>query len=156
MPQEIERKFLVNTALLPPLGTGQSLQQGYISSDPERVVRVRLAQGAAFLTVKGKTVGATRLEFEYAIPENDAQHMLDNLCTGPVIKKVRHRVAHQDHIWDLDIFAGDNEGLVVAEVELKSEQEKVILPDWVTEEVTGDQRYYNSNLRNHPFKQWPS
>lgn len=156
MAHEIERKFLVKADLLPPLTHGQSLKQGYICTDPERVVRVRVAEGAAFITVKGKTVGATRLEFEYAIAVDDAEQMLRHLAVGPIIEKVRHRIAHQDHIWDLDIFSGDNEGLIVAEVELSEEGERVALPAWVDREVTGEDRYYNSNLRDYPFKQWQS
>lgn len=154
MAKEIERKFLVNTERLPTLTQGQSLKQGYICNDPERVVRVRLAEAAAFITVKGSNVGATRLEFEYAIPVADAQTMLEELCPAPLIEKVRHRIAHQDHIWDVDVFSGDNAGLVIAEVELNDEDELVALPDWVEREVTGESAYYNSNLQETPFSRW--
>lgn len=154
MAHEIERKFLVHAERLPPLAQGQSLRQGYISTDPERVVRVRLAGTRAFITVKGKTVGATRLEFEYAIAVGDAEQMLEHLCDGAKIDKVRHRIAHQDHVWEVDVFGGDNQGLIIAEVELMSEDEAVTLPDWIGEEVTSDARYYNSNLLHRPYHQW--
>lgn len=154
MAKEIERKFLVNTERMPALTQGQSLKQGYVCNDPERVVRIRVAEATAFVTIKGKNVGATRLEFEYPIPVEDAQQMLYELCPAPLIEKVRHRIAHQDHIWDVDVFSGDNEGLIVAEVELNGEDEDVALPDWVEREVTGEARYYNSSLREMPYSQW--
>lgn len=154
MAYEIERKFLVNEGLLPPLGDGQYLLQGYICSEPERVVRVRMVGDDSFITIKGKTVGATRLEFEYPVPLADAQQLLAHLCQGPTIEKVRYTIRHHDHVWELDVFGGTNQGLIVAEVELASEDEALTLPDWITQEVTGDARYYNSNLLHHPYSQW--
>lgn len=156
MAYEIERKFLVHSDRLPALTHGQSIQQGYICSEPERVVRVRVAGSEGFITVKGRTVGATRLEFEYPVPLADAQHMLKQLCEGTSIDKVRYCIAHQGHTWELDVFGGSNSGLIVAEVELKSENETVALPAWVSQEVTADTRYYNSNLLRNPYQTWSS
>ncbi len=154
MPTEIERKFLVSgrgwrTA------TGQRISQGYLNRDKRRTVRVRLAGEIAFLTVKGITIGASRTEFEYQIPVDHAEAML-RLCDGPVIEKIRHRVVHSGVVWEIDEFFGDNAGLVVAEVELESEQQDIDLPAWVTQEVTEDPRYFNSNLATRPFNLWSS
>lgn len=154
MAYEIERKFLVNPDRLPALTQGQSIKQGYICTDAERVVRVRIEGACAFITVKGKTVGATRLEFEYPIAIDDAEQMLDHICHGAKIEKVRHRITHQNHVWELDIFNGDNHGLIIAEVELKREDEEITLPGWVSQEVTDDVRYYNSNLLHQPYCRW--
>lgn len=154
MGREIERKFRVHTERLPALTQGQALRQGYICTDPERVVRVRIAGSDGFITLKGKTVGSTRLEFEYAVPLTDAQQILEHLCHGPKIDKIRYRIPHQGHTWEVDVFEGDNQGLIIAEVELGSEGEAVCLPDWISQEVTGEARYYNSNLLHSPYKTW--
>lgn len=152
MGTEIERKFLVR-------GSGwqtdapQRIVQGYLNRDKARTVRVRIAGAEAFLTIKGVTTGATRAEFEYPIPLADAEALLA-LCDGPLIDKLRHRVAHGGLLWEIDQFLGDNAGLVVAEVELASEDQTVALPPWVADEVTGDRRYYNSSLATQPFFQW--
>ena len=155
MAHEIERKFLVTPgAWRPDPARGTRLRQGYLSSDPARTVRVRIAGDAAFLTIKGLTRGIQRLEFEYAIPVVDAAIMLDQLCHRPLVEKVRYREPYEGHIWEVDIFEGDNAGLVVAEVELPSATTPVALPHWVGVEVSGDPRYFNSNLVLHPFTAW--
>lgn len=152
MPIEIERKFRV-TGTAWRTADGQRICQGYLNRDQHRTVRVRVAGAQAFLTIKGVTTGATRAEFEYAIPLADAEALLA-LCDGPLIDKVRHRVEHGGLLWEIDEFLGDNAGLVVAEVELASEDQPVALPPWVTEEVTTDSRYFNSSLATHPFNRW--
>ncbi len=150
---EIERKFLVRDAAVLDGIEGVAYRQGYLSLDPERTVRVRRAGDRAFLTIKGRTVGATRAEFEYEIPLDDAEAMF-HLCVAPIIEKVRHRVPHAGRTWEVDVFGGANEGLVVAEVELPSEVAIVVLPPWVGDEVTDDPRYYNANLAGHPYRDW--
>jgi len=152
MAVEIERKFLV-TGTAWQRAPGVLYRQGYLNRDKARTVRVRVAGDAAFLTIKGVSVGATRAEFEYPISLADAQTLL-TLCDGPLIEKTRHVLTHAGTVWEVDVFAGDNTGLVVAEVELASEDQFFALPDWLGEEVTHDARYFNSNLAVHPFRQW--
>ena len=153
-PQEIERKFLVDTARWSPQGPGVHLVQGYLSSHPERVVRVRIAGDAAKLTIKGKTQGISRVELEYDIPIADAQTMLDGLCERPLIDKHRYTEDLAGRTWEIDIFHGDNDGLVLAEVELASETDEVELPAWATREVSHDARYFNANLLKAPYSSW--
>jgi CYTH domain-containing protein len=153
MGTEIERKFLVRGTAWKTV-PGTRYRQGYLSTVKERVVRVRTIDGKGFLTVKGITRGATRLEFEYQIPAADATEMLDALCERPLIEKTRYRVPYGGLIWEVDEFFGENAGLVVAEVELASEDQAFERPDWVGEEVTGDPRYFNSNLINRPYTRW--
>ena len=154
MPQEIERKFLVRNEDWCVPGTGIVYRQGYLCTVPERTVRVRLVRDQGFLTVKGITVGAARAEYEYEIPAGEAAEMLDELCERPLIEKTRYRVEHHGMVWEIDKFAGDNAGLIIAEVELEEEDQAVVLPDWVGKEVTGDRRYYNANLIAEPFSEW--
>lgn len=154
MALEIERKYLVDLEKLGTLKNGTRIKQGYLSTNKDAVVRVRVKNDKAYLTIKGSNIGVTRLEFEYEIPLIEANEMLDKLCQKPVIDKTRYLIDYENHTWELDIFYGDNEGLVVVEVELSSEDETIILPSWVKEEVTSDARYYNSNLMKHPFKDW--
>jgi len=154
MPLEIERKFLVDTDKLGKPGNGTRYRQGYLPAAGKTSVRVRISDDSAWLTLKGKTVGATRLEFEYPVPVADAEGILDSLCEGSIIDKTRHLVDHAGHTWEVDIFAGDNAGLVIAEVELDAEDEAVELPEWVTAEVTDDPRYYNSSLVTNPYCNW--
>jgi len=154
MGKEIERKFLVKNRTWEDEAQGKYYHQGYLSSERERVVRVRIAGDDAFLTIKGINKGAIRDEFEYPLPQEDASYMLKNLCEQPTIEKYRYRIPFEDHVWEVDKFLGENTGLVIAEVELKSEEERVTLPDWIGEEVTGDPRYYNSNLVKLPFRKW--
>ena len=151
---EIERKFLIDTDKLPPLTNSYTIKQGYIQTADHTTVRVRIRNQDAFLTIKGKSVGASRLEFEYPIPLQDANDMLDALCQSSVIEKTRYLVEHEGHTWEVDIFKGSNKGLVVAEVELESEEEAFTLPSWVTKEVTDDIRYFNSNLMENPYSKW--
>lgn len=154
MAKEIERKFLIDLEEIGSLNDGTIIKQGYISTKDNTVVRVRLAGSKAYLTLKGENKGVTRLEFEYEIPVGDALEMIDALCNGPVVEKTRYLVVHSGHTWEVDIFDGDNKGLVVAEIELESEDEAFDLPHWVTTEVSGDVRYYNSSLLDNPFKNW--
>lgn len=155
MPLEIERKFLVDhlkwNALVKPLG--KIIRQGYLTDDETKTIRVRLSDQEAFITIKGRTTGASRSEFEYAIPFDDANTMLDTLSQNEV-SKTRYEILFEDKLWEVDVFNGANEGLIVAEIELESEKEKFRMPDWVTKEVTEDPRYYNSNLATTPFKIW--
>ena len=154
MATEIERKFLVKDDSWRGLGEGDHYRQGYLSTEPGRTVRVRVAAGKGFLTIKGKTVNATRAEYEYVIPTQDANDMLDELCARPLIEKIRYRIEYQGLVWEVDEFEGENAGLVVAELELAAEDQAVTLPAWVGEEVTTDPRYYNANLIAHPFSHW--
>jgi adenylate cyclase len=152
MGVEIERKFLVHGTAWKQ-SEGVPYRQGYLNRDKHRTVRVRVAGNDAFLTIKGVSVGATRAEFEYPIPLADAQSLLA-LCDGPVIDKVRYVLQHAGTTWEVDEFAGDNAGLVVAEVELTHEDQVFDRPDWLGEEVTQDARYFNSSLASHPYGQW--
>jgi CYTH domain-containing protein len=154
MPQEIERKFLLRNEDWYVPGTGTRYRQGYLCTVPERTVRVRLIRDQGFLTIKGVSIGAARAEYEYEIPAGEASEMLDNLCKRPLIEKTRYRVERHGMIWEIDKFVGDNAGLVIAEVELENEDQAIVLPDWVGEEVTGDPRYYNANLIAEPFSGW--
>lgn len=156
MGTEIERKFLVNTAAWVPSGPGTHFKQGYLNSQKERVVRVRIEGTQAKLTIKGPTKGVTRSEFEYSLPIADAEILLDHLCEQPLIDKHRHVEAHGGTTWEIDVFHGDNEGLVVAEVELPSEDAPFHIPAWAGPEVSGDPKYFNSNLLKQPFKTWPA
>jgi adenylate cyclase len=153
MAKEIERKFRVDPSWRPN-GDGVLFEQGYLSSHPERVVRVRIEGDVAKLTIKGATTGVTRLEYEYPIPVDDAAAMLHDLCETPLITKRRHRVPYEGKTWEVDVFAGDNEGLVIAELELAAESEPFALPPWAIEEVSSDPRYYNSNLVKAPYRTW--
>jgi adenylate cyclase len=155
MATEIERKFLVHgTAWRSAADVGTRIWQGYLNRDKHRTVRVRVAGEKAFLTIKGLTQGATRAEFEYEIPLSDAT-ALRALCDGPVIDKIRYRIPCTPHlVWEVDEFFGDNQGLVVAEIELESENQPFTLPDWLGAEVTTDARYYNANLAAVPYRSW--
>ncbi len=152
MAIEIERKFLVKGDAWRN-DSGVQYRQGYLNRDKARTVRVRIAGEAGFLTIKGQSTGATRAEFEYPVPLNDAQALLA-LCDGPLVEKTRYIVWHAGHRWEVDEFAGDNAGLVVAELELASEDEAFERPAWLGAEVTHDPRYFNSNLATLPFCSW--
>jgi len=154
MAKEIERKFLVVGADWKKGVTGVPYRQGYLSTVKERTVRVRTVGPRGFLTIKGLTVGVTRSEFEYEIPPVDANAMLDALCERPLIEKNRYTIAHGGLTWEIDEFFGENQGLVVAEVELADEHQAVTLPPWVGAEVSGDPRYFNSNLIKNPYTRW--
>jgi len=154
MAREIEHKYLVKTGLWRPAGAGMLYRQGYLSSLKERVVRVRIAGDHGFLTIKGVTTGVSRLEFEYPIPREDAAVLLDELCERPLIEKTRHRETFAGKTWEIDVFHGDNEGLVLAEIEVASPAERVALPPWAGDEVSDDPRYFNNNLVAHPYRTW--
>jgi len=154
MATEIERKFLVHKELLPALTNGQHLVQGYIPTAEKTAVRIRIKGQQAWLTIKGANQGASRLEFEYPIPLEDAETMLQELCTGGAIDKHRYEIEHQGLTWEVDVFAASNAGLIVAEVELDDEQQAVSLPAWAAEEVTHDVRYYNNQLLQNPVSDW--
>jgi len=154
MGKEIERKFLVKNDEWKALAKGKYYRQGYLSTVKERVVRVRTIDDKGFLTIKGLTVGVSRSEFEYSIPVEDANIMLDNLCEKPIIEKYRAKVEYGGLVWEIDEFHGENEGLTVVEVELKDENQQIEFPSWVGEEVSGDPRYFNSNLIAHPYTKW--
>jgi adenylate cyclase len=154
MGEEIERKFLVSGDAWRETAKGTRYRQGFLSTEPERTVRVRVAGPRGSITVKGKNVGPRRAEFEYEIPMDDAERMLDTLCKRPVIEKMRYTLVVGSHTWEIDVFEGDNVGLVVAEIELGSADEAFEKPEWVGDEVTGDPRYFNSNLVANPYRTW--
>jgi len=179
MGVEIERKFLVQNNDWKSQAKGLHYRQGYLSRHPERTVRVRTVEDKAYLTIKGAAgppdrndstqeseiaagdfIGGeirnfARREYEYVIPLADAINMLTHLCEKPILEKVRYRVLHENLLWEIDEFMGENEGLVMAEVELQSEDQAIGRPPWVGKEVTGDARYYNSNLIQYPYSVWP-
>ena len=154
MALEIERKYLIDLEKLGILKNANRIKQGYITTNKNAVVRVRVKNDKGYLTIKGSNIGVSRLEFEYEIPLVEANEMLDKLCKKPIIDKDRYIIDLHNHIWEVDIFYGDNEGLVIAEVELKDENEYIELPLWIKEEVTGDIKYYNSNLMSYPYNKW--
>jgi CYTH domain-containing protein len=156
MAQEIERKFLVAGDGWKGAWPSTAIRQGYLSTDPDRVVRVRVAGGDAFLTIKGRpaTGTLTRPEFEYPIPRAEAEWLLDHLCLQPVIVKSRHRVTFESAIWEVDEFEGVNAGLVLAEIELERADQPIALPDWIGAEVTADPRYTNASLARNPYRAW--
>ena len=150
---EIERKFLVKDASWKAVADqGRVCRQGYLLSDGGMTLRVRVIGESAFLTIKGPSRGISRMEFEYDVPRADAEALLE-LCEHQV-EKVRYRVSYADNVWELDVFAGANDGLILAEIELESEGQKISVPEWVGEEVSGDPRYYNACLAKHPFTGW--
>jgi adenylate cyclase len=153
MATEIERKFLVSGDPWKN-SPGTRVRQGYLATGDAATVRVRVADHHAFLTIKGRRSGMTRAEYEYQIPLSDANEMLDTLCMGAVIEKHRHVVHEGGLVWEIDRFTGANEGLVLAEVELRSEQQAFDPPSWLGSEVTDDERYYNANLARQPYSAW--
>lgn len=154
MKVEIERKFLVETQDWKKLIVEKhSIQQGYLNTDKSCNVRVRIMNTMAFLTIKGKRVNTARPEFEYEIPLNDAESIL-KLSKNSIIKKTRYTVNHKGQIWEIDQFEGDNQGLVIAEIELKQKDEAISLPNWIGTEISNDDRFYNLSLSVNPFKNW--
>jgi CYTH domain-containing protein len=154
MGKEIERKFLVIGDDWRSLGRGSVYSQGYLASEPRRTVRVRIADAKGYLTIKGATQGISRAEFEYEIPIEDAQQLLEQLCDRPFIQKTRYKIPYGDLLWEVDEFAAENQGLILAEVELRDPKQAIDLPNWIGAEVSHDPRYYNSNLVKHPFAHW--
>jgi adenylate cyclase len=155
MGVEIERKFLVDHVLWhqTPKPVGTYFRQGYILSDDNKTIRIRVTPEEAFITIKGSTQGISRLEFEYKIPAVDGEELLNNFAVSELVKR-RYCIEVAGKTWEVDEFLGTNKGLLVAEIELESEDEKFMLPAWITTEVTGDARYYNSNLAVTPFSEW--
>lgn len=154
MSMEIEKKFLVKSDEYKSSAVSVLFRQGYLSVDFERTVRVRSYNGKGFLTIKGKTQSCSREEYEFDIPIQDAERMLDNLCLRPIIEKVRYFITYEDCKWVVDEFLGENKHLVTAEIELESEQQTFKKPEWIGNEITSDCRYFNSNLVNNPYKDW--
>jgi adenylate cyclase len=151
---EIERKFLVKGTDWRSMATGTLYRQGYIPTVGKQTVRVRIAGQSGYLTLKGPTVNFSRSEFEYSIPLQDAQQMLEQLCDQPLIEKVRYRIPWHDLVWEVDEFLGDNAGLFLAEVELCDPQQPITLPDWIGEEVSHDPCYRNAYLARNPYRHW--
>ena len=154
MAKEIERKFLVKGDAWRELAEGVAYRQGYLNSRKERTVRIRTVGEKAFLTVKGPTKGVTRTEFEYEIPYEDCLAMLEELAEKPIIEKKRYHIPAGPYVWEVDEFFGVNEGLILAEIELPSEDAVFEKPDWIGEEVSGDARYFNSSLVANPYSVW--
>jgi CYTH domain-containing protein len=154
MAQEIERKFLVQGQEWRGQAVGRLYRQGYLPTTGGMTVRVRIVETQAYLTLKGPSRGATRAEYEYAIPLTDAQEILATLCCGPQIEKYRYAIAVGELVWEVDEFRGDNQGLILAEVELSQEGQYVPLPAWIGAEVTGDRRYDNASLAQYPYGRW--
>ncbi|MEM0543045.1 CYTH domain-containing protein [Flavobacterium sp. j3] len=153
---EIERKFLVlSTAFINEAYTKKRIVQGYISSVPERTVRVRIKEDKGYLTIKGESTnnGTTRMEWEREISLADAEALL-SICENGIIDKIRHEIKLGKHIYEVDVFSGENEGLIMAEIELESENEVFEKPYWLGQEVTNDERFYNAYLSKKPFKSW--
>ncbi len=155
MPIEIERKFLVNRQkwdnLIKPIG--HHYRQGYLVAEAGKTIRVRVANVCGYITIKGATVGVSRSEFEYEIPKEEAEELLDRFAVSE-LSKIRYKIEFADKVWEVDEFLGENSGLLMAEIELTSEEEEFQLPEWIEEEVTGDKRYYNSYLSVNPFGRW--
>ena len=154
MAIEIEKKFLIKHIPFNQVEYSQKIKQGYIVSDEKKVIRVREKGDDYFITIKGNKIGISRFEFEYKIPKSDALELFENFCEMGSIKKTRHYVKHHDHTWEIDEFHADNQGLIVAEIELNTENEEFDIPGWVSEEVTTDPKYYNMNLTINPYKNW--
>ncbi len=154
MFREIERKFLVVGDAWRKDAKVYELCQGYIYSSPLCLVRIRTENELAYLTIKGPKDGIARIEFEYPIPLSDAKELLQNVAKQPLISKIRHKVTHENRVWEVDEFCGDNQGLIVAEIELTSEEELFSKPAWIGEEVTHDARYRNAALARAPYSTW--
>lgn len=159
MAIEIERKFLlINDTWREQAGAGNTMRQGYFAgpekSKPRASIRVRVDNEHAFLNIKSYELGIRRQEYEYPIDRDDAEEMLASLCQRPLIEKTRYKVVDENHTWEIDVFTGDNEGLVVAEIELQDADELFHKPAWLGEEVSDDPRYYNVCLIQHPYKDW--
>jgi len=155
MALEIEHKFLLkNNDWQSSISKSTQYKQGYLISDNQRSVRVRASGNQAWLNIKSATIGTSRLEYEYEIPISEGIELLDSLCEKPFIEKTRHIVVYKQHTWEIDVFKGDNEGLVVAEIELSRIGELFDKPDWLGKEVTEERRYYNNSLCKEPYKDW--
>ncbi len=151
--QEIERKFLIKEDLWKPSGKGKIIKQGYLSITSKSVVRVRTADEKAYLTIKGERSGITRTELEYEIPKDEAEVLL-NMCLNSPVEKTRYYEKYDKLTWEIDVFEGENKGLIIAEVELDDEKQQIELPDWIDREVSHDYRYFNSWLSENPYSTW--
>ena len=154
MAIEIERKFLVKEKPFSIAKRSLKINQGYIINEKSKVIRVREKGDDYFLTIKGNNIGISRLEYDFPISKEDAKELIFHFCKTTLIEKTRHYIEYEEHTWEVDEFHGKNNGLIVAEIELESEDEKFEKPDWVGEEVTQDDRYYNMNLAIHPYTSW--
>ena len=154
MGKEIEKKFLITSEKWRGLARGKQYRQSYLNKEKGRTVRVRTINDKGFLTIKGAVKGETRLEFEYEIPLEDARELLRELCHKPLIEKTRYKIPFAGFTWEVDEFAGENEGLIFAEIELNYEGEKFSTPHWIGKEVTGDPKYYNASLVTNPYRDW--
>ncbi len=155
MALEIEHKFLIiNNNWKEDVEKASEYKQGYLVSDKKRSIRVRVSDEKAWLNIKSATIGTSRQEYEYEISLDEGIEILNSLCERPIIEKTRHFVFFEGHTWEIDVFSGDNDGLIVAEIELSAVGEDFCKPDWVGEEVTDDLKYYNNSLCKNPFKNW--
>ncbi|MBN1463476.1 MAG: CYTH domain-containing protein [Paludibacteraceae bacterium] len=154
MAIEIERKFLVNSDDYKQLALPVYYKQGYLCNSPNTIVRIRIANNKGYITIKGKTCGISRTEFEYEIPTSEAHQLLSEMSLNKVVEKNRYKIKYAGNIWEIDEFLGENEGLIIAEIELKSENATFDKPSWIGKEVSTDSRYFNSNLSKNPFKNW--
>jgi len=152
---EIERKFKIHTNLWRKLDkpAGDNILQGYLCSEEEKTVRVRVKNKQGTMTIKGRTINISREEYEFPVPYDIAVDMIHKLATG-IIEKIRYNIPYKGKLWEVDEFSGANAGLIIAEVELNSEEEEIELPEWVGDEVSSDPRYYNANLAKHPYQEW--
>ena len=151
---EIERKFLVKNDDFKKQAKAEIYHQGFLSTNKKRIVRVRKSKGKAWFTIKGISKGALRKEFEYEIPFNDGEYIINEICKKPAILKKRYQIPWGGFIWEVDEFLNENEGLVIAEIELDTEDQVFDLPDWIGKEVTGNKKYYNAYLVKHPYTTW--
>ena len=155
MALEIERKYLVNYKKWQESSKseGHHYRQGYILTDPKKTIRIRITETKCFITIKGESNGATRSKYEYEIPREDAEELLNNFCVAE-LEKNRYKIIYKNRLWEVDNFLGENEGLIVAEIKLKKEDEIFEIPEWVDNEITGDERYYHANLVQNPYQNW--
>jgi adenylate cyclase len=155
MAIEVEHKFLLaNDDWRKHIQRSVKYRQGYLSSMPTSSIRIRVSDDHAWLNIKSATIGAQRHEFEYEIPLSDANEILNSLCKKPLIEKTRHFVVNNGNLWEIDEFKGENDGLIVAEIELAEAGQDFVKPSWIGDEVTDDLRYYNNNLALHPYSLW--
>lgn len=155
MAVEIERKFLLTgDSWKSSADGGTHYSQGYLVGSKDASVRIRIEGSQAYINIKSATIDITRQEYQYEIPVADAKEMLETLCEKPLISKVRYHINHDSHLWEIDVFSGENQGLIVAEIELSDINEEFSKPDWLGQEVSDDVRYYNVNLVKHPYKDW--
>jgi len=154
MALEIEHKFLVNSTIFRSLAKPVRYRQGYLSILPGKTIRIRIAGDRGFITVKAKVSNLIRKEYEYEIPLNDAEEMLSELCNGRIIEKLRYRIPYQGFEWEVDEFLGENAGLIIAEIEVREENQSFMKPEWVGAEVTTQPEYLNSSLSRNPFNRW--